>query len=78
MHLIQAIGMTLRELRHEQKLTLRQVSDRAHVSIGYLSEVERGDKSASGDMIEAIAKGLNISTTELVGEIYEYLKENHG
>jgi transcriptional regulator with XRE-family HTH domain len=54
------------------------------VSLGHLSDIERGNKQASNQMLEAIAKGLDISTTQLIGEvhdylkIYDYLKENNG
>ena len=78
MRLEYAIGDTLRDLRMEKGLTLRQVSDRSKVALGYISEVERGAKSASGTILEAICVGLDITMTELVGEIYEYLKESNG
>jgi transcriptional regulator with XRE-family HTH domain len=76
MNLQFAIGDTLRDIRTEKQMTLRQVAYKSHVAIGYLSEVERGQKSASGEILEAICSGLSISTTELMGEIYEYLKEH--
>ena len=43
----QAIGEVLRDIRQRQGRTLREVSQRARVSLGYLSEVERGQKEAS-------------------------------
>jgi len=79
MELQQAVGLTLKDLRLSKNLTLRQVSHKAHVSIGHLSDIERGESNASNEILEAIAKGLNVTTLELVGEIYEYLKEvNNG
>lgn len=78
MNLEYAIGDTLRDLRLERGLTLREVSTRSNVSLGYLSEVERGEKSASGSILEAICVGLDITMIDLVGEIYEYLKESNG
>lgn len=78
MRLEYAIGDTLRDLRMERGLTLRQVSSKSNVAIGYLSEVERGAKSASGSILEAICVGLDITMTDLVGEIYEYLKDYDG
>jgi len=77
-----AVGDTIRLLRTDRSLTLREVSKRSSVSLGHLSDIERGNKQASNQMLEAIAKGLDISTTQLIGEvhdymkIYEYLKEN--
>lgn len=73
MKLNDAIGDTLRSIRLEKNLTLRQVSAKGHVATGHISDVERGKKNASHDMLEAIAVGLDISTLELIGEIYEYL-----
>ena len=84
MRLNDAIGDTLRTIRMEKNLTLRQVSAKGHIALGHISDVERGRKNASHDMLEAIAVGLDISTVDLIGEvydymkIYEYLKENNG
>ena len=56
-------GDLLRELRRERNLTLRQVSAKAYIALGYLSEVEVGTKQPSDDMLESVvnALGLNIS-----------------
>lgn len=72
-----AIGDTIRRLRTEQGKTLRQVADNQFMSFNYLSEIERGSKVASPDILEAIARGLKISTATLIGEIYEYLEESN-
>ena len=61
-----ALGETIRELRHEQGLTLRQVSKMSCVALGYLSEVERGHKEASSEIVAGIANSLNVSTARLV------------
>ena len=74
MRLNSAVGDTLRLLRTDRSLTLREVSKRSSVSLGHLSDIERGNKQASNQMLEAIAKGLEISTTELIGEVYDYMK----
>lgn len=73
-----ALGTTIRRIRHEQGKTLRQLAKPAFVSIGYLSEVERGTKDASSEMLESIAHGLNIDTLTLIREVYEYLEEYDG
>ena len=65
----------MRELRLSKNLTLRQVASKSNVSLGHLCDIERGESNASNDILEAIAKGLDVTTVELVGEIYEYLKE---
>lgn len=77
MNLRTAIGGTVRELRHQRNLTLRQLSNSSHVALGYLSEVERGHKDASSQILESIAKGLSLSTYQLIKEIYEYLGETN-
>lgn len=72
-----AVGDTLRRIRTEQGLTLRDVSAQSYIALGYLSEVERGHKQASYDVLESIATTLHITTTQLIKEIYEYLEENN-
>ena len=47
----QAIGEVLRDVRQRHGRTLREVSQRARVSLGYLSEVERGQKEASSELL---------------------------
>ncbi|MDR0436339.1 MAG: helix-turn-helix domain-containing protein [Propionibacteriaceae bacterium] len=56
----ESIGMVLRELRLGQGRTLREVAQDGHVSLGYLSEVERGHKEASSEMLAAIAASLRV------------------
>lgn len=69
----------MRDLRLSRNLTLRRLSSNSHVSLTFLHEIETGKKNASNEILEAIAKGLDVTTVELVGEIYEYLKEvNNG
>lgn len=77
MRLQYAIGDTIRRIRTEQGRTLRQVADKEFMSFNYLSEIERGTKTASPDILEAIARGLKMTTAELIGEIYEYLEEQN-
>lgn len=76
MTLNHAVGNIIRDLRLSKGLTLRQLSSQSHVALGYISEVERGQKNASGDVLEALAIGMDVTITELIGEIYEYLKHN--
>ncbi len=54
----QELGEVLRELRTDQGRTLREVSAAANVSLGYLSEVERGAKEASSELLFAICAAL--------------------
>ena len=52
----QAIGEVLRDVRQRQGRTLREVSQSARVSLGYLSEVERGQKEASSELLAWICR----------------------
>ena len=76
MKLGSAIGGTLRDLRTSQGMTLRELSRKAHVGYGHISDIERGRKYVSGELLEALAFGLDLSTTDFIGELYEYLKEH--
>jgi XRE family transcriptional regulator, stress-response regulator len=56
----EVIGDVLRRARTSQGRTLREVSDSARVSLGYLSEVERGRKEASSELLTAICGALDV------------------
>lgn len=56
----ESVGEVLRQARTSQDRTLREVSDAARVSLGYLSEVERGRKEASSELLNAICAALEI------------------
>ena len=60
------IGEVLRSIRVNQSRTLREVSKVAQVSLGYLSEVERGQKEASSELLAAICGALRIPLSELL------------
>ena len=57
----------LRELRHEQGLTLQQVSDRANIDISMLSRLESGKRRLALDHIPGLAAAVSVSTYELLG-----------
>jgi len=57
----------LRELRTEQGLTLRQVSDRAHIDISMLSRLESGKRRLALDHIPGLAAALGVTTDDLLG-----------
>lgn len=75
MELKQAIGDTIRRLRMERNMTLRKMAP--YISLGHLSEVEHGRNEISSVLFEVVAQGLQISTAELLKEVYEYLQENN-
>ena len=61
-----AFGEVVREQRRAHKLTMRKITDRGHLGLGYLSEVERGLKMPSSVIIASIADGLGIDPSELI------------
>ncbi|AMT71623.1 helix-turn-helix domain-containing protein [Mycobacteroides immunogenum] len=69
----EAIGDTLRSARSGQGKTLREVSDSARVSLGYLSEVERGRKEASSELLAAICGALEVPLSQVLSEVSERL-----
>lgn len=76
MKLREAIGGTLRDIRLANGWTLRRVATNSRVSLGFLSEVERGQKEISSEYLTSVAEALDMDITELVKEVYEYLKNN--
>lgn len=61
-----ALGSHLRSRRLALGRTLRDVSADAQVSLGYLSEIERGQKEASSELLGAICHALNVDLSELL------------
>lgn len=61
-----AIGDVLREERHDQGRTLVDVADEASVSVQYLSEIERGRKDVSSDLLESVTKALEIPIADVL------------
>jgi XRE family transcriptional regulator, stress-response regulator len=64
----EAIGASIRQVRTSQRRSLREVSRRARVSLGYLSEVERGRKEASSELLAAICDALGLPLSELLDD----------
>ena len=63
------IGEVLREVRMRQGRTLRQVSQQAQVSLGYISEIERGQKEPSSELLAAICSALDVPLSVLLLEV---------
>ena len=70
----QVVGETLRGLRLRQRRTLREVSAAARVSLGYLSEVERGQKEPSSELLAAICGALDVELSDLFAEVSQTLR----
>ncbi len=63
------LGDTLRSARRRQERTLKDVAERAGVSMTYLSEIERGHKEASSEVISAITRSLGGELVDLLTEM---------
>jgi len=63
------IGQSLRVARNTQNRTLRDVAGEARVSLGYLSEVERGQKEASSELLNAICSALGLSLSSVITDV---------
>lgn len=74
----EAIGDSLRRTRTSQSRTLREVSTSAQVSLGYLSEVERGRKEASSELLAAICRALEVPIAEVLFDVSASLAVSAG
>ena len=67
------LGESLRTTRLRQDRTLREVSSAAQVSLGYLSEVERGQKEASSELLASICRALGVRLSDVLRDVSESL-----
>lgn len=65
------LGDVLRRHRQLQGRTLREVSAAARISLGYLSEVERGQKEASSELLSSICEALDIPLSDVLNDVSE-------
>ena len=63
------LGDVLRERRSELGLTLREVSGVARVSLGYISEIERGQKEASSELLASLCGALDMPLSDVLREV---------
>jgi transcriptional regulator with XRE-family HTH domain len=68
------LGNSLRSHRLRQRRTLRDVSGAARVSLGYLSEVERGQKEASSELLASICDALDLELADLLVEVSDGMR----
>jgi transcriptional regulator with XRE-family HTH domain len=61
-----ALGEVIRETRQELGVSMREVAEKGCMALGYLSEIERGRKEASSEILECISVGLGISVSKLI------------
>ena len=74
----QEIGDVLRTHRQERGQTLRQVASKASVALGYLSEVERGQKEVSSEIIASVAEALEVPLSVVMRDVSERLASVEG
>ena len=67
------VGAILRGQRERQGRTLRDVAEDARVSVAYLSEVERGRKEASSEVLAAVCRALGLRLVDLIGTAHAQL-----
>jgi transcriptional regulator with XRE-family HTH domain len=72
------LGDVLRRQRQRQGRTLREVSAAARVSLGYLSEVERGQKEASSELLASICGALDVPMSAVMREVSDELAVAEG
>ena len=63
------LGGVLRDQRMQRGMTLRQVSAEARVSLGYISEIERGQKEASSELLASLCSALDIPLSDVLREV---------
>ena len=63
------LGDVLRDKRTERGLTLREVSAGARVSLGYISEIERGQKEASSELLSSLCDALEVPLSAVLREV---------
>jgi len=68
------LGESLRELRTSSSLTLREVSGRARVSLGYLSEIERGQKEASSELLASLCDALEVPLSQVLRHVADAVR----
>lgn len=69
-----AIGDVLRQARHDQDRTLADVAEEAAVSLPYLSEIERGRKEVSSDLLESVCDALGIDVADVLEQAADGLR----
>ena len=63
------LGEVLRGARMQRGMTLRELSAEARVSLGYISEIERGQKEASSELLASICSALDVPLSEILSEV---------
>ncbi|HWI43566.1 MAG TPA: helix-turn-helix transcriptional regulator [Nocardioides sp.] len=68
------LGDVLRGRRTELGMTLREVSGAARVSLGYISEIERGQKEASSELLASLCDALEMPLSDVLREVSDAVR----
>ena len=69
-----SLGDVLRAERMRQGMTLRELSSSARVSLGYISEIERGQKEASSELLAALCEALDVPLSAVLREVSDHVE----
>ncbi|QBX56816.1 XRE family transcriptional regulator [Nocardioides seonyuensis] len=65
------LGEVLRSARMQRGMTLRELSADARVSLGYISEIERGQKEASSELLASLCQAMDLPLSEVLRDVSE-------
>jgi transcriptional regulator with XRE-family HTH domain len=68
------LGEVLKDIRLDQGLTLRELSEKSAISLGYISEIERGKKEVSSEVMFSLCKALDVPLSQVFGEVTTEMK----
>jgi transcriptional regulator with XRE-family HTH domain len=63
------LGDVLRGERMRRGMTLRELSSEARISLGYISEIERGQKEASSELLSSLCDALDVPLSDVLREV---------
>lgn len=72
------LGAVLRQIRSARGWTLREVAKESQVALGYLSEIERGRKEASSELLDAICQALGVPLWYVLREVSDRMAISQG
>ena len=70
-----ALGIVLKDLRTEQELRMRDVANKAYISYGYLSEIERGKKEVTSGIMFKLCEALDSNVPDVLDQVSTLMRE---
>ena len=70
-----ALGIVLKQLRTEQELRMRDVANKAYISYGYLSEIERGRKEVTSGIMYCLCEALGTNVPDVLNQVSTLMRE---